>query len=44
MESWSGVLVWHVGFKFWSGMVSEFESLLFISLFIIFTVYIHKEN
>ena len=25
MESWSGVMEWHVGVKFWSGMKSDFE-------------------
>ena len=25
VEVWSGVLVWHVGVKFWIGMESEFD-------------------
>ena len=25
MESWSGVMEWHVGVKFWSGIKSDFE-------------------
>ena len=25
MEFWSGVMEWHVGVKFWSGMKSDFK-------------------
>ena len=25
MAFWSGVMEWHVGVKFWSGMKSDFE-------------------
>ena len=42
MESWSGVLVWHVGVKFWSGMDSEFEFFVDHRFIITFTVNLHK--
>ena len=42
--SWSGVLEWHVGVKFWSGMYSEFEFFVVHHFFIILTVNIDKAN
>ena len=36
MESWSGVLEWHVGVKFWSGMKRHFTS--FSKRFLVYIV------